>query len=221
MSKNFIADCYDGKLAGRFDLQTTNGTPSYMLNVAFGSVDLKKFLENTADPNFQNGHSAGKIDGTLAVTGKVGDNNSHTGRCNLTITDMQVGELSPLAKLLQVLKLNSPQHYAFDQMVVDSYIKNGSLIFNKFDLSGQNIALSGKGNLNMQNKDINLVLYARGKRPANSEPSILESVFEAIGQGVIRVDVTGDFENPTIKTQTLPVLKNTMTILGTEPIEQK
>jgi hypothetical protein len=128
---------------------------------------------------------------------------------------MQVGKLSPLAKILQVLQLSLEDH-AFEQMYVDSYLKRNSLFVRKLDLSGKSIAFSGSGSLDLQSRNVDLALTSRGKRLATDDPSILESLTEALTQAVVRMDVTGDLYDPKITTKTLPLIDQTLKIFGTK-----
>ncbi len=102
-----------------------------------------------------------------------------------------------------------------EQMLVDSYIKHNRLFFEKFDLSGEALAFNGSGWMDLQNQDIRLTLTARGRRLATAEPSILQSLTESLGQAVVRMEVAGNFYDPQVTTKTLPVLGDSLRILGT------
>ncbi len=141
LAKNLVADCYGGRLAGKFEFtQPTEAASKYQLQIGFEDIDLKRFLSDSQGPSLavgalsdansthHNGSTSGKMSGSLSVSTVAGDNSSRFGRCHLRITDMQVGKLSPLTKLLQ-LKLSESEHFAFDRMLVDSYIKNNRLFF--------------------------------------------------------------------------------------------
>ncbi len=156
------------------------------------------------------------MDGSLSICGGNGDNYSRIGRCRLQISDMRVGKLSPLAKLLQVLRLTEPRDFVFDQMLVDSYVKQNKLFFEKFDLCGQNVAFNGSGWMDLKTRNVDLILTARGDRLATAEPSVFESLTEGLGQAVVRIEVVGDFYDPDVTTTTLPVIKETLGLLGTK-----
>jgi hypothetical protein len=128
---------------------------------------------------------------------------------------MQVGQLSPLGKLLYVLKLTEPKDFAFSQMLVDSYIKQDHLFFRKLDLSGRALAFYGSGQMNLRDSSIDLTLIARGARLATADPSVLQSLTEGLGQAVVQLQVTGDFYDPQVATRTFPVIKKSLEILGT------
>lgn len=216
-TEDLIADCYGGKITGKFEFkQPAEGPIEHLLQVAFNNVDLQQFLSDTnLEDSSDTERTSGKMNGSLNINSHLGDSSSRIGTCRLAISDMQVGKLSPLAKLLQVLKLTEPKDSAFDQMFVDSYIKGNGLFIKKLDLSGQTLAFSGSGQMDLQTRNIDLVLTARGQRLATAAPSVLQSLTEGLGQAVVRMEVTGNCYNPKITTKTLPVIEETLQILGT------
>ena len=217
MTKNLIADCYGGRLAGKFELkQSAEAASQYLLQVGFDNIDLKQFLLDTNPKEApRNNHTSGKMSGSLCIASQIGESLPYIGRCRLQIIDMQVGKLSPLARLLSVLKLTEPKDFAFEQMLVDSYIKHNGLFLEQFDLSGEALAFNGSGWIDLQSRNVDLVLFARGRRLAAAEPSILQSLTEGLGHAVVRMEVTGNVYDPQVTTTTLPVIKEAVEILGT------
>ncbi|MBN1803791.1 MAG: hypothetical protein JW837_00945 [Sedimentisphaerales bacterium] len=215
-TKDLIADYYGGKSVGKFEFKQLAGKASeYLLEVVFDNIDIQEFLLDRENVELgEDRYTTGKMDGSLSISARVGDTSSRVGACRLTIRDMQVGRLSPLAKLLQVLKLTEPKDYAFDQMFVDSYIRRNDLLVKKLDLSGQAVAFYGSGLMNLKTRDVDLDLTARGRRLATDDPSVLQSLTEGLGRAVIKMEVTGDFYDPDVKTKTLPVLGETLKMLG-------
>jgi hypothetical protein len=220
-TKDLIADCYNGKMTGKFEFfQPAGEDLKYQLQTGFDNIDLEKFLSDTnAKQSSGKGYTQGQMSGTLSLDGRFGKSNERLGRCRLKITDMQVGEMSPLAKLLAVLKLTEPKDFAFEQMVVDSYIKQDKLFIEKFDLSGDSVAFKGTGWMDLQNQKVDLTLTARGRRLASDEPSVLQSLTDTLGLAVVRMEVGGNYNDPEVIMTTLPVIKDALGILGTEPLE--
>jgi len=218
-TEDLTADWYGGKLKGKFTFKQPAGQAGeYVLQTGFNNVDLKQFLSDTESRKVpENGHTSGKMNGSFSVNARIGDNSSRVGACKLQISDMQVGKLSPLAKLLSVLQLTEPQDYAFDQMFVDSYIRQNDLLVKKLDLSGRDVAFYGSGQLDLKTQSVDLSLIARGRRLATDDPSIFQSLTEGLGQGVVRMNVTGNFNDPKVTTKTLPVIESTLQILGAKP----
>ena len=213
-----IADCYEGKAAGKLKFkQPVDGPADYLLQIGFDNINLKQLLSGSKVKDASH-HSptSGKINGSLSISGWVGNNYSRIGRCRLQITDMQIGKLSAMAKLLDVLKLNEPTDFIFEQMVIDSYIRHNELFFEKVDLSGKNLAFKGRGSMNLGDQNIDLTLTARGRRLANSEPSVLQSLTEGLSPAVARLEVTGNLYDPEVTTKRWPVIKDSLGILGTK-----
>jgi hypothetical protein len=46
------------------------------------------------------------------------------------------------------------------------------------------------------------------------KPGIIDSLTEALGPAVVRIEATGSIYEPKVKTTTLPVLRDTINILG-------
>ena len=219
--RSLTADCYDGILIGKLEIKkTADARLAYALQTAFQNVDLKKFLSDTKMKSDQDDHTTGKMEGSLNISARLGDSSSRLGACKLSVIDMQVGRLSPLAKLLQVMRFAEPTKFAFDQMFLDSYIKGNNLLIRKLDLSGRSAAFYGSGLMDLRTRKIDLGLIARGPRRATAGPSFIGSLAEGLGQAVLKIDVIGDFYDPQVITKPLPLIKSTLEILG-KPIEQK
>jgi len=224
-TRNLVADCYGGGLTGKLEFKrSAEGLLEYLLQIGFENIDLKQYLSDTAyqarsaggERRF-NGHTSGKMNGSLSVAVMNGESPSRIGRCRLAISDMQVGELSPMAKLMQVLKLTETKDFVFDRMLVDSYIKRDRVFFEQFDLSGESLAFSGSGWMGLQDRNIDLVLTARGARLAAADPSIFQALAEGLTRAVVRMKVTGSVYNPKVETKTFPVIEDSLQILGTKP----
>ncbi len=218
-TEDLVADCYGGKMTGKFELGKSGETPMrYVLEAAFSDVDLTQLYSySKLDEEEGDTYTSGTMSGSLSIGAQVADQSSRIGTCRLDITNMQVGKLSLVGKLLQVLNLTEPSDYAFDQMFVDSYIRHNEMYIKKLDLSGRGVAFYGSGSMDLITQDINLTLTARGRRLATDDPSLLQSLTEGLGQAVVRMEVTGNFNDPKVETRTLPVIEETLQILGTKP----
>jgi len=218
-TEDLIADYYGGKSIGKFELKQPDGKASeYLLQVVFNNIDLQQFLSDTKDKEIEeNRYTSGRMNGLLSVNARIGDSSSRLGVCKLSMRDMQFGKLSPLGKLLQVLKRTESKDFAFDKMFVDSYIRRNDLLVKKLDLSGQAVAFYGSGLMDLKTRNVDLVLTARGRRLATDDPSVWQSLTEGLGRAVIKMKVTGDFYDPDVQTEALPVIRETLRILGKKP----
>jgi hypothetical protein len=223
ITKSLVAHLHGGQVAGKLQFRQPADRPlEYLLQVGFEDIDLEEFLSDISPKGTPgNGYTIGKVAGTLSLIqqdgGAAGHNYPRIGRCRLQITDMQAGKASLFAKLLSVLKLTEPKDFAFERMLVDSYVKDNMVFFEQLDISGQAVAFNGKGSMELPTLNLNLTLFARGDRLATAEPSLIQSLADGLGQAVVRIDVTGSVYEPQITKTTLPILKGPLGILGTKP----
>jgi hypothetical protein len=215
-ARDFLGDCCGGKVLGSLELaRAESGALQYLLQAAFQRVDLQQFLMAGQPEATEKHSSTGVMNASLSLGARVGDNSSRRGVCNVEIADMQVGKVSPLANLLSVLSLNEPTDYTFERMLVDAFIKQNQLIIRTLDMSGRNVAFTGSGGMDLPDAQVNLTLTARGRRDERTEPSVLQSLTEGLGGGVVRLTVTGRPDDLHIETRALPVLGDSLRILGT------
>jgi hypothetical protein len=228
LSQYFVADFYGGKMIGKLRLNRTGGgNYDYLLEASVAGADLRKFLLDRETPlhgaapgqagekSPEEHYSTGSMNGWLSIMGSVNDENIRLGRCQLKIIDMEVGKRSIFAKVLAVLNLTEPKDYTFDRMTLDAYIQDDRMFLRQIDLSGKSLALDGSGRLDLKTDEINLTMTARGRRLARENPSLWQSLTEGLGRAVVRVEVSGKANDPQITTKPLPVLKETLEILGT------
>lgn len=215
-AENFLADFYDGKVLGGLEVRPTGpGAMAYVLRVALNRVNLQQFLATGKDPAAERNYTSGLMNASLNLEGRAGTESSRVGTCQVRINDMQVGKVSSLANLVSVLSLGRTTEYTFERMLIDAYIRRDRLLIRHLDLSGQNAAFTGAGSMNLATDEVDLMLTGRGQRPATKEPSILQSLTEGLGGGVVRIEVTGKAADPHIETKALPLIEDSLKILGT------
>ncbi len=227
-AENFLGNCYNGRVIGDLSVaQSRTGVMQYLLSVGFNRVNLEPFLlghkvtQSLSDGTpGGNGVSVGTMNASLSLGAQVGDGSSRLGACKVHVVDMQVGKVSPLSKVLAFLSLTEPSDYAFERMLIESYLKRNRLLIHKFDMAGKNLAFTGSGSVDLLSNNLNLTLTARGKRVTEKQPSVLQSLTEGLGGGVVRLEVAGKTDSPQIETKTLPVLEDSLKILGTSKSKQ-
>jgi len=213
---DFLGDCHRGKVLGSLRVgRAETGDIEYVMQAALNRVDVQEFLrEGSAAPSVEAPYSGGLMNASLSLGGRTKDPASRRGVCHVDVVNMRVGKVSPLRNLLSVLSLNEPTDYTFDRMLIDSYIRQDMLLIRKLDMSGRNLAFSGSGTMALSNGQLHLMLTARGQRLAVAEPSVFQALTEGLGGAVVRMEVTGSSNNPVVQTKTLPVIEDSLRILG-------
>ena len=100
-------------------------------------------------------------------------------------------------------------------MLIDAYLRRNTLLIEQFDMSGRDVAFAGSGTMDLPTGEVDLTLTARGRRVAAAEPTVLQSLTEGLGHAVVRMEVTGQIDDPQVETKALPVIEDSLRILGT------
>jgi hypothetical protein len=211
----------NGRLSGKLALKKPGAAAmSYVLEVGFDGIDLNKFLDETQEKSRGDAEqSSGRMCGSLCVSGLLGQDNKsreRTGTCKVSITDMRVGKLSAFAKLLYLLQLTQTGDFAFDRMLLESYIRDNRLFLRHIDLWGKAIHFGGSGWMDLSNQKLDLVLLAGNSGSGGSNGSVFRSLTDSLGSAMVRIEVGGYYYDPKVTTETLPVIKDTLKILGTK-----
>ncbi len=221
VADGFVGNFYDGRMTGRIEIAVKpNRAPYFELQSGFDGANLQKFLADRAKlpENCEDGScfSTGRMSGTVNVAGRVNEIPSYLGTCRIEIKKMRAGKISMVGRLLGLLKLTEPSDYVFDRMFFDAYIKDGRLQFETLELSGATLTFAGTGWMDMTNKKLELTLAARGPRIAAIKEGIIRSLTTALSPGVLQVLVTGSAYEPKIEIKPLPVIGDTLELLGTK-----
>ena len=213
---DLLGDCCRGKVLGSLHVGVADtGASEYQLGVALSQIDAQQFLQaGQTGTTVDDAYRGGVMNAWLSLGGQAGDTASRRGVCQFDIANMRVGKVSLLANLLSVLRLSEPTEYTFERMLMDSYIKQDTLLIRKLDMSGRNVAFTGAGTMSLPTGQLSLTLTARGQRVAAADPSMFQALTEGLGGAVVRVVVTGTATEPRIETKTLPVIEDSLRILG-------
>lgn len=213
---DLLGDCYRGKALGSLYVGVAEGGASeYRLEVTLSRVDAQQFLQAAESaPVVEDAYRGGVLNAWMSLGGRAGDAASRRGVCQFDVANMRVGKVSLLANLLSVLRLSEPTEYTFERMILDSYIKQDTLLIRKLDMSGRNVAFTGSGTMFLPTGELNLTLTARGQRVAAADPSIFQALTEGLGGAVVRIEVAGTAAEPRVTTKTLPVIEDSLRVLG-------
>lgn len=214
IAQDLSGDFYGGHLLGRLNIGISETNPQCNLRLTLAKVNLDDLLAPN-DPNSPARKATqGTLNGSLSISNMMTRNAGPLGRGTFEVTQMRAGYITTLAKILAVLQLGKPQEIMFERIFVDSYLKGDTLFLECCDIAGDMVALRGKGSIDLVKEEIDLQLTARGKRLATANPSALEALTESLGGAVIRVDVQGNLYDPTITTKPLPLLEDSLHLLG-------
>lgn len=232
-SEDFLARCYDGKVTGSVEIIRNTGW-EYTTQVYLEGINLAKFLAagqtpaRTPPPQPQDAPSEsqtsaspepaptkGTLSGWGSMSGKLGNTPGRLGRLRLTVENMQIGRLSLLARIVAALKLSFHQQPAFSRMRLDAFLEGDRVLLERVDLLGQAVSMRGRGNLILSTRQINAD-FAATLMGLKREPTLLQSLAIGLGPAFVKVEVRGNLSDPKITTRPLPMVKESLEILGTK-----
>lgn len=216
-SHGFAADFHGGKILGDAELKLSKdrGT-GYVLRLIFDDTDVKQILSANKPPSQAQNYSQGRASGSFNAVGVLGDRNSSIGRLNIAASDMTLAKRSFMGKVLASMQMTKATDYIFSDMSVEAYLKRRVIVFEQIYMSGNSMVMRGTGTLSLDTNDVDLEFSAFGGR-IDPDPSFLESLAKGLGSAMVKVEVRGKFDDPTIKTTTLPVIRSPFNIFGTKP----
>jgi len=221
-SDNVYGEFYDGKMAGKLEIKKKNKkNKAYVtLQIGFNKANLRKFLADTNnlpdDCIDGSCYSTGQMSGQINVAGTAGDLSSFYGSCRVEINDMQIGELSPIARVLTLLKLTKSSDYLFEKMFFDTYLKDQMFYFETFELSGATLNFGGTGWMDIQSKELDLTFAARGSRISDVSNDLIGSLTSALSPGILQVHVTGNALKPNVQVKPFPIFGSALDLIGTK-----
>ncbi len=185
--------------------------PSYAASVEFHDVDLERLAGQLSEAQQSTGKlPAGLISGTVDVGGIMGQARSFTARGQVELQQGQLLDAPFFGRLLGVLRLQIPGGKRSGQkgrLVFD--IDRQELQVKEFELTGGGLNISGYGTIGFDTS-LKLTLVAFGAPEEGRGIPILSSLVDWVLRGIesqlVRVDVTGTWNDPQFSSQVLSTI---------------
>jgi hypothetical protein len=204
LSRDFSAECHDGKILGNLEMGTDTTTGlEYRLELMFDSIEAAEILaEDIVGGQTSLPNSQGKASGVFTLAGRLGQMESSLGRLHMEIGDLRLAHRTLTGKVLTAVQLTDPRDSLFDQIFVNAWIRNRQMVFDEVYMSGARSLLKGQGYLDLRTGQVHLdFTVSPGK--GSKDPSFLESLALALGSTLVKVEVRGPLDNPVINSSQL------------------
>ena len=178
----------------------------YSVSMALKNGDLKRF----AQLYMKTGHGklAGRMNGTIALTGVGTDRKDLRGNGSLVISPAALYELPVIVQVFNVLLLTPADKTAFKEARFAFSIGGGHVHFDQITLEGDAINLLGRGRVNFDG-NVDLEFGSRMGRRSLPIPIVQNLIGEAT-KGVVGVRVTGTLDAPDSKLRSLPEMDDAL-----------
>lgn len=212
--ENFVGDFLGGKVTGAAAFQTdSTGKPtSYKIDMALSGVNTENFVS----PQTRGGpETGGSINGELNIQGDMQQPQAARGRLTAQATGIKPWEKGIVALIRNAILETIKRDLAFDNVKIQAVIKGKIVYISRLDLYGPTASLRGTGTYEPASDSIN-VDFVGYSAAGKEKPSFFDSLTAGWGAAFLKVQVTGTLENPKINVEPLPILKESLGIIGTK-----
>jgi len=209
---DFVGDCLGGRIAGDAFIKTDSkgGFSEYNIDIAVVGVSSEKFMSPGAAEK-----SGGSLNGEIRVKGDFRDPQTSRGRVIIAATGIQLGSKNLVSNIRNAILEAIKKDLAFDNVKVQAVVKGPMVEISRMDLYGPTASLRGTGTYDpaADSISVDFVAYSgAGKDKA----SFFDTLTSGFGAAFLKVYVRGTLEEPEIKVEPLPILKQTLQIIGTK-----
>lgn len=150
----------------------------------------------------------GDLEGSLELQGGGLSIYGLQGSGQMAINDADLYELPVLVSLLKTLRNRTPDKTAFNRVEAKFDLRGDEFRFANLDLLGDAISLYGKGTANFD-RTVDLTFASIVGRNDLAVP-ILRSFVSSASEQLLRLEVEGPIDNPTIRRNMLPLVGNVL-----------
>ena len=186
-----------GELDGRFEV-SLDATPRYAASLSVQGADLQQYAKTL--PGRQD--FRGTVNAKLDLNGLGNDLHTLQGKGEAHIVQGDLGELPPVVRMVNVLKLSQKPRTAFDSADLAIALVNGDAMLDPIRLTGNAFSLEGGGKLHVQG-DLDLRLQIRLGRDRFKVPLVTNAVY-GLGSQFFTIRVQGTPAYPQFKLEPFP-----------------
>lgn len=215
LSKDFAGTLYGGNLGGSWTIDLRNER-KYRFSAAVTEMDISRMF--AAKGPLQEGAARGLANAELKLEGSVEENALPEGRLAVKVSDLRIGTQSFLGKVLTAIQLKEPREYIFSGIELDAAVRGKTLVCQRVRIAGRPLIFYGSGTLNLDSEQVDLELVGID-RLFGDEDTIISMLARGVGSAIWRVQVKGDYNDPSVETVYFSVLKQPLELFKRkEPI---
>ncbi len=174
------------------------GPPRYSLSLTARDVLLEDLL-NAGRPAGERLRLHGRVDGSLMLTGRLGQPGSVGGSGAALVREAQMLKVPLMLSVLQVIHLAADDN-AFHQAAFDFVIDGSEIIVQRIDLQGQALSMLGAGRVRLPAKALRLILLA-GSPWRLPRVGAISELLDGVARELMEVHVTGTLEQPEFRAE--------------------
>ncbi|NLX13373.1 MAG: AsmA-like C-terminal region-containing protein [Phycisphaerales bacterium] len=210
--QQILGQLYDGTVVGQAEVDFSADVPKYGLSMSCRDMSLQQFLNAKLAADEQPIEIKGQVEGTLSLTGRLGDQRSRRGGGSIFINEAQMFKVPMMLTILQVIHLATDDDNAFHDAAVKYVIDGEDLVIEEIDLRGKSFSMIGAGRVRIPTLALNLTLLI-GSPLELPRLAVLSELVEGIARELVEVHIHGTLDKPVFRTEIIRSLKQALETL--------
>ncbi len=218
--QQIVGQFYDGTLLGQAEVDFSADVPKYGLSLSCRDISLQKFLNARPAENEKAIEIEGRVEGTLSLTGRLGNPRGRRGGGSIFIGEAQMFKVPLMLTILQVIHLAVDDDNAFHDATAKFMVDGDELIIEEIDLRGKSFSMIGAGRVRISTLALNLTLLV-GSPLELPRLAVLSELVEGIARELVEVHVNGTLDQPVFRTEIIRGVKQALETLlnARRPVE--
>ena len=200
--RHLTARVYDGYVTADSWI-TFDVVPEYSAVAKLTGANLNRLMKERINGQLD---YQGKLGATLTLNGKGRSLATLAGHGEVQITEANIYELPILVSMLSVLRNETPESTAFNQVDSKFRIQGQHIYLEQLDFKGNAISLAGRGEMNFDHQ-LNLDFHAVVGRNEIRLP-LVKNFVNRVGEQTLQMSVRGTLSDPQVSTHALPGINN-------------
>lgn len=210
--QELIGDCYGGKLIGTGEVRLDE-SQAYAVNLTIQNAALDPFTNprkhdpklarRAPDPDTINDNAT--LSGELAMTGRIHEASSRSGRGRFEILDASFYRVPVIHAMLHLLNLSMPNSSSFKQVQSRFMIEGDTVTFESIEFEAPTLMVYGKGEMDYQTQALDLNMSVRNPDGINLGP--VSDLLKVFKDELVHIHIGGTLEDPKASLRSFPIIK--------------
>jgi hypothetical protein len=189
------ARCYEGQIGGSGALRIDNG--EFHLALALVGAELERMVDRAKSDKDGTAPMRGRMSASLSLQGNWRDPAALRGRGDVMVREGDLAGVPLSMGLLQVAHLQLPGPTRFHQAVLSYYLRGDRAVFERIELEGKSMRLSGSGSLLYAGSDLDLTLTT--SNPQGLNLGAVTTIINSMRNQLVTIRITGPLNEPQVR----------------------
>jgi hypothetical protein len=206
--QNLNTQLYGGVVSGNAALRINPNVEYevWLVGTRLRLEEIDRINRITSDGQ-ERGQLSGLAQIELRLLGKGSDLKTLQGGGSFNVPNGRIYDLPPLLDLLKFARLRAPNGTFFEEAKGEFRIQADTMRFNRLDLNGDLISLTGDGTMKLDGSNLRLNVYTVWSRVVQVLPNAVREIPNSISRNLYKIEMRGSLGGPLdFRQEAVPIL---------------